>query len=370
MAKIAEDYYNIEKLVGVENFEIWKFQIKVLFRANEVIEIATTETEGERNGVWKKKDAVAQKIIISTIDKKPFLNIMECDTSYQMWTKICNTYGRDTEQQRCKLLQEFYNVSFNKGIDMSTYINDNMVISKLLATLPKEYSHFVSAWESTETERKTLDNLLARLLGEEQRRHPKEEEEGGIAFKASQKKCHICSKVGHLAKFCKLKALQKDKKQSNHVEKDCFFRNKKQTKVEDSETSKLALLTSSMTEDTTSWIVDSGSTLNLTNNKNFFKDLRRSSTVINVAKMEQSMQAKGEGRIEFENCSMKKALFVPDLSANLLSVSSITENGGEVIFKEKEVIIKSEDGELKGEKLSNGLFKKIEKIKQEYGTES
>lgn len=52
MARIAEDYYNIEKLVEVENFQIWKFQIKVLFRANEVLEIVTENSRREnRNDV-------------------------------------------------------------------------------------------------------------------------------------------------------------------------------------------------------------------------------------------------------------------------------------------------------------------------------
>lgn len=246
MAKVTEDYYNIERLVGVENYQIWKFQIKVLFRANEVLQLATENTEVDRrNDAWKKKDAIAQKIIISTLDKKPFLHIMDCETSYEMWRKISNTYERDTEQQRCKLLQEFYSISYEKDTDMSSYISkiknltyrlnaidtkidDKMLISKLLATLPKEYSYFISAWESTKLQRKTLDNLTARLIEEEQRHRPKEEEEA-IAFKSSYKKCNICNKAGHLAKFCRAKASNKDKKQVRcykcnkigHIAKNC-----------------------------------------------------------------------------------------------------------------------------------------------------
>ena len=37
-------------------------------------------------------------------------------------------------------------------------------------TLPEEYNHFVSAWESTSAEEKTIDNLTARLIMEETRR--------------------------------------------------------------------------------------------------------------------------------------------------------------------------------------------------------
>jgi len=55
MARVAEDYYNIEKLVGVENFQMWKFQIKILFRANEVLEIVTEDRIDNRDDIYKKK---------------------------------------------------------------------------------------------------------------------------------------------------------------------------------------------------------------------------------------------------------------------------------------------------------------------------
>jgi len=63
---------------------MWKFQIEILFRANEVLEIVTEDKVGNTDDIYKKKDAIAQKIIISTIDKKTFLNIMDCETSHQM----------------------------------------------------------------------------------------------------------------------------------------------------------------------------------------------------------------------------------------------------------------------------------------------
>jgi len=99
------------------------------------------------------------------------MNIMDYETSYQMWTKICNTYKRNTEQQRCSLLQKFYSMTFKRRIDMASFISkiknlafrlnalntkidDKMLISKILAILSKEYVYFVSAWESTESENK------------------------------------------------------------------------------------------------------------------------------------------------------------------------------------------------------------------------
>lgn len=328
---------------------------------------------------------------------------MDCETSYEMWSKICQTYERDTEQQRCCLLQKFYSATFEKGVDMSTYlsklknlayrlnaintkIDEKMLISKILATLPKEYVYFVSAWESTEPERKTLENLTARLLGEELRINPKEEEKP-VALKATQKKCNKCNKFGHLTKFCRSKPVPKDKsqvccfkcnkhghiakyckeeennyntkrcnicKKDNHFEKDCYFRNKKENKNDVA--NKVALMASE-TYNNDIWIMDSGSSSHMTNQKKYFKDLEKIKTVINLAKSEEIMYAYGKGSIEFDKCKLKEVLYVPNLSTNLLSVNSITKNGGEVIFTEDEVLVKAENKTImKGKKMSNGLF--------------
>lgn len=106
MAKsLAEYILHIEKLTDSENFQIWKFQITILFKANEVYEIVLAKAnEAERTPQWKKKDASAQKLIITTVDKKPLLHLIDCKTANEMWIKICSIYERDSEQQRCSLL--------------------------------------------------------------------------------------------------------------------------------------------------------------------------------------------------------------------------------------------------------------------------
>lgn len=39
----------------------------------------------------------------------------------------------------------------------------------MLSTLPDQYNHFVTAWESASPEAQTLPNLTSRLVAEEQR---------------------------------------------------------------------------------------------------------------------------------------------------------------------------------------------------------
>ena len=40
-------------------------------------------------------------------------------------------------------------------------------MTKILNTLPSEFNHFASAWESTPKAERTRENLTARLLTEE-----------------------------------------------------------------------------------------------------------------------------------------------------------------------------------------------------------
>lgn len=213
MKGLAEDSANIEKLVDTENFPIWKFQVSVLLRANELYETMEREPGDSLKDVqWKKKDALAQKVLVTTVDKKPLMHIMDCKTAHEMWNKISTIYERDNEQQKCNLLQAFYNQTFDKNTDVATYISklrniatrlnamnmkfeDQMVVLKILATLPTEYKHFASAWESTPGAEKTLENLTARLISEEMRNTDRQSEEKAVAYKATNKKCHKCNKT-------------------------------------------------------------------------------------------------------------------------------------------------------------------------------
>lgn len=192
-----------------------------------------------------------------------------------MWQKISTIYERDSEQQKCSLLQTFYTLSFDKGADIASYvsklkniatrlealdakIDNDMIISKILATLPASYKHFASAWESAAKKDRTLENLTARLIAEEMRNAESLAEEKAVAFKVTNKKCHKCHKTGHFARDCKMKSQSSNKevrcfkcnktghmakscndkrtngekfcsicKKNNHTDRDCFYRKKK-----------------------------------------------------------------------------------------------------------------------------------------------
>lgn len=98
---------------------------------------------------------------------------------------------------------------------MNADIDDAMLMSKILATLPEKFKHFACAWDSTAQDQKTLTNLTSRLLSEENRMLATDAKQDEVAFKSTEKKCHKCNNTGHLAKACKVN-------KGNNQETKCF----------------------------------------------------------------------------------------------------------------------------------------------------
>lgn len=83
-------------------------------------------------------------------------------------------------------------------------------------TLPPSFKYFISAWESTQPNERTLTNLISRLTIEETRMGTEERAEN-IAFTANKHQykknfkkgnvksgvCHYCHKPGHWIKECR-----------------------------------------------------------------------------------------------------------------------------------------------------------------------
>lgn len=402
---------NIEKLNDEESFKFWKFQTTVIFKSQELWEIVNggvklqdiEESNIKKTNEWKKKDAIAQKIIVTSVDKRFLVHILNEDSSYGMYSKLCCIFEKEAEQQKCSLLQEFFNYKYESNSDMTNFISnvqnmavklsslgsknidDEMIMSKLLSSLPEKYKHFATSWESTAKIDRTLSNLTSRLIAEEARNKNRNEKESGVAFKAkeqmfdrpkgninskftnfnkrssrpkqnNERKCFVCDKPGHLANACPSKINQKACcsicKKQNHTDKDCFFR--KKTNYQEN----ISFLTSNEIENKNSiFVVDSGCTNHMSNDLTLFSELNQKVSKIMVAKSNQFMKSEGQGKIEGEDFSLKQVLYVPELSANLLSVNAITENEGEVKFsKDKVIISKNKITVCEGLKQQNGLY--------------
>lgn len=69
----------------VENYNVWKFQMTIMFRARKLIGIidGTLQKEAHRDmNEWDDKVSICQSIIISAIDPKLMRKLMTCRTAH------------------------------------------------------------------------------------------------------------------------------------------------------------------------------------------------------------------------------------------------------------------------------------------------
>ena len=168
-------------------------------------------------------------------------------------------------------------------------------------------------------------------------------------------RCFKCNKPGHFARFCRNTSDTVNTvkcgicKRSNHAEKDCYFRKNKQKQIKDEDKEikdKVSFLISEEeTLDEFEWILDSGSSSHMMNDESLFKEIFWQETEIGIAKKKEKMKARGVGIVETEKCILNNVLFVPELSKNLLSISAIVQNGGQVVFVNNKTEIRK-DGKI------------------------
>ncbi|KAJ3622463.1 hypothetical protein MTP99_002971 [Tenebrio molitor] len=250
---MENELIRIPKLKGIENWAVWKFQTRVILQSSDAWSIVDgssaipvqgqtiDETTFNRTlAAWKKNDSIAQRIIATTVEEKPLLHILNCKSAKDMWDKLIQVYEQKSETSIHMLMQQWYNLQMKSDDDIAIYvarledlahrleimgekIPDQMLITKLLMTLPPTYKYFISAWESTSSDQRTLANLISRLTAEESRMSTENPE--NVAFASTKVNwnkpvlkgtCNYCKKPGHWIRDCKKRKAANERKAAAH----------------------------------------------------------------------------------------------------------------------------------------------------------
>lgn len=394
----------VEKLKGKVNYEAWKFQVTILLEEKEVLRIATGITakpsreKADDVDKWLMKDAKARRIITTTVDRSAMIHLYNTTTSNGMWKKLEDIYGKSTGEQKCELLQEFFEMKYEKADGLMahiskienvyqklkmidpTSINEETLISKVLTTLPEKMQVFRTAWDMTPNEDKIYNTLLSRLIKENNRQSSKSKEEaipftasnkgyknsskrfnnkseqsysGKSKFDKNRRKCKVCGKENHDESACYHRG--KDKCQTsgkfNHTSQTCYKNNPKEEKGE-----KVSFLINNEVGEE-SWVIDSGSTNHVTNNLNNLTNTENYEEDIGVAKVGSALRIEKIGQVSAHECTIKQVMYAPELRKNLLSVNAIVDNEGIVTFDKHGVTVTRNDKEiLRGKREGSGLF--------------
>lgn len=254
---------NIEKLIGRENYNSWKFGVKAYM---------------EHEGLWNcvepvtpvepAKDLRAKAKLILLIEPQNYVHIQDCTSAKQVWENLEKAFNDNGLTRRVGLLRDLVNT--------------------------------------------TLDY--------KQQSQPK---------KYQGPRCFNCNKYGHYAKFC-----NKPKKEDKKSVSSSF----------------VSAFSETIHEEADKWYMDSGASLPMTSHKEWMYNFKESDVKTVTVANKQQLPVHGEGMINIElphgHLQVKRALFVPNLAANLLSVSSITKAGHTVTYTNKGCIVSDKTGKF------------------------
>lgn len=354
----------IAKLKGMENWSIWKFQVRITLISNCTWDVVNgtlklpEQTAGtnadtlKEINTWKKNDSVAQRIIATSIEEQPLLHIINCETSKAMWNKLTSVYEQKSEANVHMLLQQWYSVTKNSSDDIATHVSqledlahrlqllgekipESMIITKVLMTLPSSYKHFVSAWDSVQTQDRTLANLISRLTIEETRidGHDKNENKAFAARKQFSKDnskkseksgtCHYCHKPEHWIRDCRKRKSANAKRELGSDKGEALV----------GEVLTAALRTQKGKDE---WYMDSGATDHMSNNRSWFNTYNEFQEALPVRIGDgKRIFAKGSGdinilafdEVEWKKKHLSNVLYVPELKYNLFSLGAALDKG-------------------------------------------
>jgi len=213
-------------------------------------------------------------------------------------------------------------------------IDEEMIGALLLSGLPDDYRPMIMGLENSGITI-TGDSIKVKLLQEVRSvNEVKSTEETALYSKSKggnrekQRKCYNCGKPGHFAAKCKAKIKHNQNEERNTQQK--------------------TFLTVAIGEQKdTAWYLDSCASSHMTRRNDWMKNVQVCNASVQAANNQKlNVPCKGTVNISVSNGKnteiivVEDVLYVPELAANLLSVSKITEKGYKVSFKMDECIIR------------------------------
>jgi transposase InsO family protein len=352
----------IPKLDGRTNYASWSFGMKMflidcgLWNCVECPE----ELERERSDARRLDEQARAKICLS-ISPRIYSTVKSTKTAKDAWNKLKSQYADKGLNRRLTLLRQLFNEKLTSHGNMDTYVNsirdiqeklneieagleDEFIGVIMLAGLTENFKPLIMALEHSGA-KITSDSVATRLLSEDYKSTP-EEPSPSTSFSASTSKlqCKFCKKFGHVISNCRKRKQNKTPPKDN---KTNFI-----TDITLSTSFNSCPSGAQLKQD---WLLDSGATSHMCNDRNFLQNFTSStSKPIYVANNDQ-IPSDGSGTAVLplsngDTCTLSNVLHVPNIASNLLSVSNLVREGHVIVFSQRgATVLRRENCKVSGQ---------------------
>ncbi|XP_050361618.1 uncharacterized protein LOC126780955 isoform X1 [Nymphalis io] len=110
----------IEKLIGRENYQSWKFAVKNYLEHEELWQ----EIESDPGYVSdSKKNTKAKSKIILLVDPVNYVHVQEATTAKQVWTKLEKVFDDSGLSRKVSLLRDLITTDLDNCSSVEEYVN-------------------------------------------------------------------------------------------------------------------------------------------------------------------------------------------------------------------------------------------------------
>lgn len=358
-----------------KNYPTWKLQCRMVLVKDGLWEIVSEKEADpgrEQADAHKKfmtrRDRALATIVLSIEPSLLYLLGANPEDPVVVWKKLRDHFQKKTWANKLEFRRKLYALRLKDGESVQEHIkrmteifeelsviddpvSDDDRVVHLLASLPDSFDMLVTALEANSETVPRMEIVTERLLHEElklKERGTVNEVRKALTAKGNSRKgpiCHFCQKPGHIKRECwKLTQIEASKKPGKGTGKPKHTANQAtETRQERSWPDEAAVLSDgealvvghalSVTSQDI-WIIDSGATCHMCNNKSFFSEVSVLEKPQEVSLGDgHVLEATAEGTVPLQmllpdgstkKCSLKKVLWIPKLAYNLLSVSGAT----------------------------------------------
>ena len=377
------------------NFNNWRFRIENVMDERDLLECVETDlsdrldaAEEKFHDKIKSKEKRCKNLIIQSVHDCQLEIIKDKATAKQMIDGLASIYERKSIATKIFLKKELLLMKYHKSDDMKEHflkfdtkvreyksaggkMDDEDAVMHLLLTLPDEFDNLVTAIGTMDSDRIRIDVVKSHILDEFNKRNGGNSTgKSATAAMNADITCFGCGQVGHFKSQCKSKKKgnksKKSWKNKNSSERGSANATESKGKVlsmsvvserthskstvnetvmhtgMDMNTNSVHKATTSFHDDAShvTFILDSGATEPMTNNRSVFKELTQTVEVnISVAKQNANLCTNQKDNIHDELDSdhskgiIKDVLYVKVLQSNLMSVRALTKQGYRIVFE-------------------------------------